>query len=171
MAKASGPDAALVVMILAAAFTGLAAVFAGWSAWASHRSAGSAERSARSAAEAVELERDRVHRELTPQIALEPARASGGDDEGMWFTNNGPLDYASVTFVLIQEPSERPIEGFLRGEDVLTRGDVGELAVGRRRFMRYRSALDEAWGNPPPSPHLQQRPRHLDDPGPGRHPR
>jgi hypothetical protein len=56
MAKVSGPDAALVVMILAAAFTGLAAVFAGWSAWASHRSAGSAERSARSGAELEEHE-------------------------------------------------------------------------------------------------------------------
>jgi len=88
MAKASGPDAALVVAILAAVFAGLAVVFTAWSAWSSHRSAGSAERSARSAdssarsaAEAVELERGRVHRELIPHIALEQAGAIGGDDE------------------------------------------------------------------------------------------
>jgi hypothetical protein len=140
IAKASGPDAALVVAIVAAVFAGLAAAFAGWSAWAAHRSA-------RSASDAVELERGRVHRELTPQIGLEQAGAAGHDDEGVWFTNTGPLDYASVTFALIQELSERPIEGFLRGDDVLTLGDVGPLAIGVRRFMRYRRpGSDEGGG-------------------------
>lgn len=131
--------AGLWVSILAAVFAGLAAAFAGWSAWASHRSA-------RSAAAAVGLERDRIHRELTPRIELEQAGAAGADDEGVWFINTGPLDYESVTFALIQEENDRPIAGFIRGDDVLTLGDLGPLHIGVRRFMRYRRPDPEEGG-------------------------
>jgi hypothetical protein len=127
-----GPDAALVVSILAALFAGLAVVFAGWSAWASHRSAGSADGSARSAAEAVELERDRRHRELRPRIELEHEWwHEVADEEGVWFTNGGPLDYTSVSFRFAQAAVDSPIAGFVLG----THGDIGPLTVGERTFL------------------------------------
>jgi type II secretory pathway pseudopilin PulG len=132
MAKASGPDAALVVSIVAAAFAGLAALFAGWSAWTSHRSAGSAASAARSAAEAVELERDRRHRELTPRIELTYEGSLGGEDEGVWFANTGRLDYTSVAFNFATSPDDTPIAGLALGG---TYGGVGPLAVGERTFL------------------------------------
>jgi hypothetical protein len=149
MAKASGPDAALVVAILAAAFAGLAVVFTAWSAWASHRSAGSAERSARSAAEAVELERDRRHRELAPQLQLEHVGpvGSSNDEEGVRFTSHGPLDYPYVYFILTQDDTQRPIAGFVLGDKVLVAGQLGPLNVGGTRFVPLRRrAPDEGAG-------------------------
>lgn len=156
MAKASGPDAALVVAILAAVFAGLAAVFTAWSAWASHRSAGSAERSAhsadssaRSAAEAVELERDRRHRELAPQLQLEhdgPV-GSSNDEEGVRFTSRGPLDYDSIRFAFTQDAADRPIAGFVLGGEVVKAGDLGPLFVGESRLVPLRRpAPDEGAG-------------------------
>jgi type II secretory pathway pseudopilin PulG len=142
-------EAALVVAIVAAVFAGLAAVFAGWSAWASHRSAGSAESSAHSAAEAVELERDRRHRELTPQLQLEHDGPVGStdDEEGVRFTSRGPLDYPYVFFILTQDDAHRPIAGFVLGDKVLVAGELGPLNVGGSRFVPLRRpAPDEGAG-------------------------
>ena len=137
IAKASGPDAALVISIVAAAFAGLAAVFAGWSAWASHRSAGSAESSARSAAETVKLERDRHHLELAPRIEVTHDGSIGawGDQEQIWFTNKGPLDYSSVVVRFAELAVDSPIAGFLVGEEVATEDEIGPLAVGERALL------------------------------------
>jgi hypothetical protein len=128
-------DAAPVVAVMAAVFPGLAAVFAGWSAWASHRSAGSSESSARSAAEAVELERDRRHRELTPRIRLQHHGPVGsGEDavaEEVSVVNGGPLDYSSVAFSFATHPVDSPIASFVLG----TEGDLGPLAIGEHTSL------------------------------------
>jgi hypothetical protein len=144
--KAGGPDPVLVV---SAAFAGLAAMFAGWSAWASHRSAGSSASSARSAAEAVELERDRRHRELTPRMEVTHDGAIGGwgDSEQIWFTNKGPLNYSSVVVSFAELAEDTPIAGFLIGKDVATEYDVGPLAIGERDFLiPWRHGEDEGAG-------------------------
>jgi hypothetical protein len=139
---------ALWVSIVAAVFAGLAAVFAGWSAWASHRSASSAESSARSAAEAIELERKRRHHELTPSIEL----AYEGDvrfpdqEEGVWFTNRGPLDYTSVAFSFALEAIDSPIAGFELGGKVVIDGNIGPLAIGQRYFLTLRRPGEDEGG-------------------------
>jgi hypothetical protein len=133
-------DAALVVAIMAAVFAGLAASFAGWSARSAHRSAELAD-------EAVKLERDRHHHELRPHVALAHDGPLGGDDEGVWFTNAGPLDYASMVFELTQASRDRPIIGLILGDGIVTVGDIGPLAVGDRRFLPLRrSAPTEGAG-------------------------
>jgi hypothetical protein len=140
--KAGGPDPALVVSIVAAGFAGLAVVFTAWGAWASHRSARSAERSARSAessadsaAQAVELERDRRHRELTPRIELTYAGPPGDDMEGVTVANSGPLDYTSIAFNI--SPLEvGPIDSLDLGDGRMVRdGNIGPLSVGESMFL------------------------------------
>jgi hypothetical protein len=141
-------NAPLWASILAAVFAGLAAAFAGWSAWASHRSASSAENSARSAAEAVKLERDRRYQELTPQIELAYEGDVGRPDEeeGIWFTNRGPLDYTSVAFGFALFAVDSPIAGFeLRGKVVID-GNIGPLAIGQRYFLTLRRHQHEGGG-------------------------
>jgi hypothetical protein len=115
-------DTALVVSIGAAICAGLAAIFAGWSAWESHRSATSSESSARSAAEAVELERKRHHQESTPRLLLEHDGPVGSenDEEGIWLTNNGPLNLENFSVELTQEAKDRPIAGLVDGGQVVT---------------------------------------------------
>jgi hypothetical protein len=136
------------VSILAAVFAGLAAAFAGWSAWASHRSATSAESSARSAAEAVELERDRRHRELTPRIELAHDGPVGGvEEEGVWFTSSGPLDYTAVEFSFANAAIDSPIAGFILNGETVTHGDIGPLTVGERTLVWIRRhGVDEGAG-------------------------
>lgn len=149
MAKASGPDVVLVVVSI------VAAVFAGWSALSSHRSAGSAKRSERSsessaasAAEAVELERDRVRRELTPRIEVTYEGSPGlGNLELVWFANKGPRDYTSVTFRFVELPIDSPIAGFSRRREIVTEGEIGPLAIGERNsLILQRHGEDEGEG-------------------------
>jgi hypothetical protein len=139
-----------VVSIVAAVFAGLAAIFAGWSAWASHRSATSSESSARSAAQGVELERERHRRELTPRWDLEHDGPVGSesDEEGIWFTNNGPPNLYQFAVKLTQEAKDCPIAGLVVGGQVVTVADgLGPLAVGERRFIPLRRhASDEGAG-------------------------
>jgi hypothetical protein len=126
-------DGALVVAIVAAVFAALAAVFAGWSAWSSHRSA-------QLAAEAVRLERDRYHNELTPRIQLEHGGAIGGlgEEEAITFTNSGPLRYESVSFLLLQDADDRPIAGLVVGDEVVQEGSIGPMAIAQRRRVPLR---------------------------------
>jgi hypothetical protein len=129
LAKATGPDAALVVAIVAAAFAGLAVIFAGWSGWSAHRSA-------ELAAEAVKLERDSRHRELTPRIELAHDGPVGGvEEEGVWFTSSGPLDYTAVEFSFANAADDSPIAGLSVGGETVIDGSIGPRTVGERTFV------------------------------------
>jgi hypothetical protein len=134
-------DGALVVAIVAAVFAGLAAVFAGWSAWSSHRSA-------QHAADAVKLERDRHHHELIPRIDLAYEGDVGRPDqeEGVRFTNRGPLDYTSVAFSFAHYAVDSPIAGFELRDKVVIDGNIGPLAIGDRYFLTLRRHEHEGGG-------------------------
>jgi hypothetical protein len=133
-------DGANAVAILAAVAAVLAAIFAGWSALASHRSAGSAKSSAHSAAEAVELERDRRHHELTPRIELayEGDTSRPDEEEGVRFINRSLLDYTSVAFSFAHYVVDSPIPGFELGGKVVIDGNIGPLTIGQRYFLTLR---------------------------------
>jgi hypothetical protein len=135
--------AALVISIVAVVFAGVAAVAAVWSAVIARRSARSSDSSARSAAEAVDLERVRQHHELTPRIRLEESQ-HGDAGEGVWFVNDGPLDYDSVTFTFAESDRPGPVVGLLPvdalqvGHVWATSADLGPMTLGDRRLLLYR---------------------------------
>jgi hypothetical protein len=118
--------AALVISIVALAV-------AGWSAWTAHR--------------AFILERDRRHDELTPHVRVDEDR-DGEGEEGLCFTNDGPLDFTSVRFRLETPLEDTPVEAFLVGSEWITgagatiTGDLGPITVGDRRFLYYRKSED-----------------------------
>src|SRR6266540_3686239 len=130
LAKAADPTAvaALRVAIAALAVAIASAAFTWWSA--------------HSAARAVNLERDRRHSELTPRILLRRDGTLGGDDEGIWFANNGPLDYDRAGFVFAPTTGRPPVDGLLVNGEWATAGEIGPLALGERRFVRCRRAED-----------------------------
>jgi len=123
-----------------------AALFAIWSAVSSHRSARSSESAARSAAASLDLERERRHDELTPRIRVELADHQD-QHEGLWFTNDGLLDYTSVRFRL-ETPAEVSPVGVVEVGDAWVpvrpespiEGDLGPMRSGDRRFVRYQRA-------------------------------
>jgi hypothetical protein len=115
---------------------------AGFGGWSAYRSARSSESSARSAAEAVDLERVRQHRELTPHILLERDGALGGEDERIWFANDGPSDYDRISFVLVPTTGRPPVDGLLVGDEWTAAGEIGPLALGEHRPLRLRRVED-----------------------------
>jgi hypothetical protein len=134
-------DGATIAAWLAAVAAIAAALLAGWSAVSSHRSASSV-------AEAVALEHDRRHHELTPRIRVEEG-LSPERETGLWFTNKGPLDYNSVNFRLETPLEDTPVEAFLVASEWLTvgtgvtiAGDLGSITLGGRRFLYYRKFDD-----------------------------
>jgi hypothetical protein len=116
--------AALVVSILGAGF-----------AWWSARSSA---RSARTARDALDLERARRHDQQTPQITLIKSDHQG-DREGVWLANDGPYDYASVRFAIVEiEGTQRaPIQGLLVDGIATMEGDLGPVESGARRFLPF----------------------------------
>jgi hypothetical protein len=130
LAKAADPTAvaALRVAVAALAVAVASAAFTWWNA--------------RSAARAVDLERDRRHRDLTPRISLKQDGSLGGDDEGIWFTSDGPLDYDQVGFTFAPTTGRPPVDGLLVNDEWTTAGEIGPLALGERRFVRCRRAED-----------------------------
>jgi hypothetical protein len=130
-------------MAVAALVVSIAAVLlAGLGAWSAYRSARSSESSAHSAAQAVDLERARRHDELTPHISLEHSGTLGGDDEGVWFANDRPLDYDRISFAFAPTTGRPPVDGLLVDDEWTTAGEVGPLALGARRLLRLRRAED-----------------------------
>jgi ABC-type nickel/cobalt efflux system permease component RcnA len=130
-------------MAVAALVVSIAAVLlAGLGAWSAYRSARSSESSAHSAAQAVDLERARRHDELTPHILLERDGALGGEDERVWFANDGPSDYDRVGFAFASTTRRPPVDGLLVDDEWATVGEVGPLALGERRPLRLRRAED-----------------------------
>jgi hypothetical protein len=121
--------------VVSLALSAVAALFAGWTGLASHRAA-------RSAAQAVSLERDRRHSELAPHISLEHGGTLGGEDEGVWFANDGPSDLDRIGFTFVQTTSRPPVDGLLTAGEWTTAGEVGPLALGDRRLLRCRRAAD-----------------------------
>jgi hypothetical protein len=107
-----------------------AALFAIWSAVSSHRSA-------RSSAEAVTIERGRRHDELTPRIKAEEGTFED-DSDGLWFTNDGALDYTSVHLQVETPGNASPVGALKIGESWYTEGDLGPMAAGARRFIAIR---------------------------------
>jgi hypothetical protein len=120
-------DGPAVVSLTVAA---LAALFAGWTGFSAHRSA-------RSDRAAVDLERKRQHLERTPKMRLEESQ-HGDAGPGVWFCNDGPLDYDSVAFRFASQDKPAPIDALKLGDEWVTSGDLGPLAVGDRRLLLYR---------------------------------
>jgi hypothetical protein len=101
----------------------LALAVAGWSAWTAHR--------------ALAIERDRRHGELIPNIRVEEATFED-QQEGLWFTNDGPLDYTSVR-VRVETPGNvSPVGALQIGEGWSTEGDLGPMELGERRLIPIR---------------------------------
>jgi hypothetical protein len=130
LSKAADPTAVAALWVAAAALAVAisSAVFTGWNA--------------RSAAQAVDLERDRQHRDLTPRMSLKQDGALGGDDEGVWFTNGGPLDYDQVGFTFAPTTGRPPVDGLLVNDEWTTAAEIGPLVLGARRFVRCHRAED-----------------------------
>jgi hypothetical protein len=127
-------DSATKAAWLAAAGAAVAALFAIWSAWSSHRSA-------RSAAGTLAIERDREHDRLTPRIQVKEA-THPDKREGLWFTNDGPLDYTSVRFRAETPNDASPLDGLEidgtwipANPELGAEGDLGRMALGDRRFV------------------------------------
>jgi hypothetical protein len=129
-------DSATKAAWVAAAVAAVAAVFAIWSAVSSHRSATHSKSSAQSAADTLALERDRRHGELIPDIRVEESTFED-KQEGLWFTNNGPLDYTSV-LLRVDPALASPVGALQIGEAWSTEGDIGPMQLGERRLVLIR---------------------------------
>jgi hypothetical protein len=123
-------DNATTAAWMAAVGAVAAALFAIWSAVSSHRSA-------RSSAEAVAIERGRRHQELAPRIQVQEGTFED-TSEGLWFTNDGPLDYTSVRLQVEGPGNASPVGALQFGETWFTEGDLGPVAAGARRFIAIR---------------------------------
>jgi hypothetical protein len=93
------------------------------------------------------LEHDRRHDELAPRITLR--RSDHRDEhEGVWLANDGPHDYASVRFAIveIEGTQRRPIEGLVVNGIATMEGDLGPIENGARRFLPYERADPDSGG-------------------------
>jgi hypothetical protein len=130
-------DSATKAAWVAAAGAVAAALFAVWSAVSSHRAAAHAKTSAESAAEGLAIERDREHDRLTPRMRVELGRVED-QQEGLWFTNDGPLDYTSVRLRVETPGNVSPVGALQIGEAWSTEGDLGPMELGERRLIPIR---------------------------------
>ncbi len=73
-----------------------------------------------------------------PQITLIKSDHQG-DREGVWLANDGPYDYASVRFAIVEiEGTQRaPIQGLLVDGIATMEGDLGPVESGARRFLPF----------------------------------
>jgi hypothetical protein len=123
--------AALVISIIG---TGLA-----W--WSARSSA----RSARISRDALDLERERRHEELAPQITLSESDHRD-EQEGVWLSNDGTVDYTAVYFTVASTTQPSPIQGFLVDSEWTTEGDLGPIESGDRRFLPYQRTEEDPGG-------------------------
>lgn len=152
---------ALIVAVLSALFVGLSwwdtrksRVAAQRSASASEQSADASQTSARAATEVVQLEQDRRHEELQPQIWIgwSDQLVDQGDawTGGIRLISEGPLDYATVTAKLLPAPMGKPqaatrIQSLQTGE-VAEPGEpvsLGELRQGEEALLVIHPARDD----------------------------
>jgi hypothetical protein len=142
-AQATDPTAgtALRIAIAALAFSIIGTGLAWWSAR-------SAARSARTARDALDLERARRHDQQAPQITITGAGHQDAAREGVWLANDGPHDYASVRFAIVEiegsQPS--PVRGLLVDGIATMEGDLGPVESGARRFLPYQRADPDSGG-------------------------
>jgi hypothetical protein len=141
-AQATDPTAGAALRIAIAALA-ISIIGTGLAWW----SARSAARSARTTRDALNLEHDRRHDELAPRITL--SRSDHRDArEGVWLANDGPHDYASVRFAIVEiEGTQRgPIQGLLVDGVATMEGDLGPIENGARRFLPYQRADPDSGG-------------------------
>jgi hypothetical protein len=103
----------------------IAAAIAIWSAWSNHRVAGVA--------------RAERHDKLDPRIDF-GEQDFEEDHEIVWLESDGPRDYTRVRFRLLPMPAPA-VEALAvpeRPDDWVTEGELGPLARGQRRFLRFR---------------------------------
>lgn len=83
-------------------------------AWVARKSAAASERSAQAAEATVDIDRERRHGELVPDLDVGRLPKIGAPDGGTWegfgITNRGPLDYDHVTVTLVSS-EHGPVKG------------------------------------------------------------